>query len=130
MFLDLDNFKHINDTLGHDAGDTLLIEASKRVSSCLRGTSTVARLGGDEFLVVLPGLSGPDAACQVADRILKTSRHRSCWAARKCSLPPALVSPPSHRTPITVAPCSSMPMPPCTKPSTRARAPIPASRRK
>ena len=72
MFLDLDNFKHINDTLGHDAGDTLLIEASKRVSSCLRGTSTVARLGGDEFLVVLPGLSGPDAACQVADRILKT----------------------------------------------------------
>ncbi|WP_082640908.1 EAL domain-containing protein [Marinobacter sp. P4B1] len=72
MFLDLDNFKHINDTLGHDAGDTLLIEASKRVSSCLRGTSTVARLGGDEFLVVLPGLSGPDAACQVADRILQT----------------------------------------------------------
>ncbi len=72
MFLDLDNFKQINDTLGHDAGDTLLIEASKRVSSCLRGTSTVARLGGDEFLVVLPGLSGPDAACQVADRILQT----------------------------------------------------------
>lgn len=72
MFLDLDNFKHINDTLGHDAGDTLLIEAAKRVSSCLRGTSTVARLGGDEFLVVLPGLAGPDAACQVAERILKT----------------------------------------------------------
>src|SRR5690554_6341650 len=72
MFLDLDNFKHINDTLGHDAGDTLLVEAARRISSCLRGTSTVARLGGDEFLVVLPGLSGPDAACQVADRILKT----------------------------------------------------------
>lgn len=72
MFLDLDNFKHINDTLGHDAGDTLLIEAAKRVSSCLRGTSTVARLGGDEFLVVLPGLSEPEAACQVAERILKT----------------------------------------------------------
>ncbi|MGC8120497.1 EAL domain-containing protein [Marinobacter sp. VGCF2001] len=72
MFLDLDNFKHINDTLGHDAGDTLLIEAARRISSCLRGTSTVARLGGDEFLVVLPGLKGPDAACQVADRILTT----------------------------------------------------------
>ncbi|HLV76306.1 MAG TPA: EAL domain-containing protein [Marinobacter sp.] len=72
MFLDLDNFKHINDTLGHDAGDTLLIEAAKRVSSCLRGTSTVARLGGDEFLVILPGLTGPDAASQVAERILKT----------------------------------------------------------
>ncbi|MCG7199810.1 EAL domain-containing protein [Marinobacter pelagius] len=72
MFLDLDNFKHINDTLGHDAGDNLLIEAARRVSSCLRGTSTVARLGGDEFLVILPGLPGPDACSQVAERILKT----------------------------------------------------------
>ncbi|MCK7548268.1 EAL domain-containing protein [Marinobacter koreensis] len=72
MFLDLDNFKHINDTLGHDAGDNLLIEAARRISSCLRGTSTVARLGGDEFLVILPGLPGPEASSQVAERILKT----------------------------------------------------------
>ncbi|KAA1174016.1 EAL domain-containing protein [Marinobacter salinexigens] len=72
MFLDLDNFKHINDTLGHDAGDTLLIEAARRISSCLRGTSTVARLGGDEFLVILPGLTGPDSSSQVAERILQT----------------------------------------------------------
>jgi len=72
MFLDLDNFKHINDTLGHDAGDNLLIEAARRISSCLRGTSTVARLGGDEFLVILPGLTGADASSQVAERILKT----------------------------------------------------------
>ncbi len=72
MFLDLDNFKHINDTMGHDAGDNLLIEAARRISSCLRGTSTVARLGGDEFLVILPGLNGPESAEQVADRILNT----------------------------------------------------------
>lgn len=72
MFLDLDNFKHINDTLGHDAGDNLLVEAARRVSSCLRGTSTVARLGGDEFLVVLPGLTDTDATIQVAQRILST----------------------------------------------------------
>jgi diguanylate cyclase (GGDEF)-like protein/PAS domain S-box-containing protein len=72
MFLDLDNFKHINDTLGHDAGDNLLIEAARRISSCLRGTSTVARLGGDEFLVVLPGLTNVDGATQVAQRILST----------------------------------------------------------
>jgi len=72
MFLDLDNFKHINDTLGHDAGDNLLIEAARRISSCLRGTSTVARLGGDEFLVVLPGLTNVDASTQVAQRILST----------------------------------------------------------
>ncbi|MGO1461661.1 MAG: EAL domain-containing protein [Marinobacter sp.] len=70
MFLDLDNFKHINDTLGHDAGDNLLIEAARRISSCLRGTSTVARLGGDEFLVILPGLAGPESSSQVAERIL------------------------------------------------------------
>lgn len=72
MFLDLDNFKHINDTMGHDAGDNLLIEAARRISSSLRGTSTVARLGGDEFLVVLPGLQGADSTGQVADRILQT----------------------------------------------------------
>jgi len=72
MFLDLDNFKHINDTLGHDAGDNLLIEAARRISSCLRGTSTVARLGGDEFLVILPGLAGPESSSQVAERILNT----------------------------------------------------------
>lgn len=72
MFLDLDNFKHINDTLGHDAGDNLLIEAARRISSCLRGTSTVARLGGDEFLVILPGLTSVEASSQVAERILRT----------------------------------------------------------
>lgn len=72
MFLDLDNFKHINDTLGHDAGDNLLIEAARRISSCLRGSSTVARLGGDEFLVILPGLTGPESTSQVAERILTT----------------------------------------------------------
>ncbi|WP_165855013.1 EAL domain-containing protein [Marinobacter sp. JSM 1782161] len=72
MFLDLDNFKHINDTMGHEAGDNLLIEASRRISSCLRGTSTVARLGGDEFLVILPGLRDPEATEQVGDRILQT----------------------------------------------------------
>lgn len=72
MFLDLDNFKHINDTMGHDSGDTLLIEASRRISSCLRGTSTVARLGGDEFLVILPALENAEDTELVAERILKT----------------------------------------------------------
>jgi len=72
MFLDLDNFKHINDTLGHEAGDNLLIEGARRISACLRGTSTVARLGGDEFLVILPALSSPAAVEQVAERILQT----------------------------------------------------------
>lgn len=70
MFLDLDNFKHINDTLGHDAGDSLLMEAARRIGSCLRDSSTVARLGGDEFLVILPGLAATESSEQVARRIL------------------------------------------------------------
>jgi diguanylate cyclase (GGDEF)-like protein/PAS domain S-box-containing protein len=70
MFLDLDNFKTINDTLGHDAGDNLLVEASRRIAASLRGTSTVARLGGDEFLIVLPGLEKPEDSDVVAERIL------------------------------------------------------------
>ena len=74
MFLDLDNFKTVNDTLGHDAGDTLLIEASRRISGSLRGSSTVSRLGGDEFLIILPNLDDGASAERVADRILKAFR--------------------------------------------------------
>jgi diguanylate cyclase (GGDEF)-like protein/PAS domain S-box-containing protein len=56
MFLDLDNFKPINDTHGHDVGDLLLIEVARRISSCVRDMDTVARFGGDEFVVMLSEL--------------------------------------------------------------------------
>jgi diguanylate cyclase (GGDEF)-like protein len=69
-FLDLDRFKHINDTLGHDAGDQLLREMARRLRACVRESDTVARLGGDEFVVLLPEVSEEKAAAIVAQNIL------------------------------------------------------------
>lgn len=70
MFIDLDRFKQINDTLGHKTGDGLLIAATERMKSCLREGDTLARLGGDEFTVILPVLAHPDAAHNVAQKFL------------------------------------------------------------
>ena len=69
-FLDLDRFKQINDTLGHEAGDQLLQEVSTRLQGCVRDSDTVARLGGDEFVVLLPELLDGKLAATVAQKIL------------------------------------------------------------
>jgi diguanylate cyclase (GGDEF)-like protein len=69
-FLDLDRFKQINDTLGHEAGDQLLQEVAVRLKACVRDTDTVARLGGDEFVVLLPDLGDEKYAAVVAQKIL------------------------------------------------------------
>ncbi|MFA7405719.1 MAG: diguanylate cyclase, partial [Pelobacteraceae bacterium] len=72
MFIDLDRFKLINDTLGHNIGDLLLIEASRRLQVCVRESDIVARLGGDEFVVVLTGIEVALDAASVAHKILQT----------------------------------------------------------
>jgi diguanylate cyclase (GGDEF)-like protein/PAS domain S-box-containing protein len=71
MFLDVDHFKQVNDTLGHAAGDTVLQEFAVRVKSAVRVTDTVCRLAGDEFTVILEGLKGAGEAGLVAAKILK-----------------------------------------------------------
>ncbi|BBA35918.1 PAS domain S-box/diguanylate cyclase (GGDEF) domain-containing protein [Methylocaldum marinum] len=71
LFVDLDSFKEINDTHGHNVGDIALQQAAQRISQSLRESDTVARIGGDEFLVLLPGISGTEEACIVAEKILR-----------------------------------------------------------
>jgi diguanylate cyclase (GGDEF)-like protein len=70
MFLDLDRFKVINDTLGHDIGDLLLKAVTSELTGCLRQRDTVSRMGGDEFLFILPDIGGIDQARVVAKKIL------------------------------------------------------------
>jgi diguanylate cyclase (GGDEF)-like protein/PAS domain S-box-containing protein len=71
MFLDLDQFKEINDSLGHATGDTVLKEAALRLENCLRLTDTVARLGGDEFTILLEDVGSVDEISRIADKLLK-----------------------------------------------------------
>jgi diguanylate cyclase (GGDEF)-like protein len=70
MFVDLDRFKTVNDSLGHGVGDALLVDVAHRITSTLRPSDTVARLGGDEFAVLCEGLSHPSEAVELARRVV------------------------------------------------------------
>jgi diguanylate cyclase (GGDEF)-like protein len=72
LYIDLDHFKRVNDSVGHPAGDQLLTIVAQRLRSCVKDGDTVARLGGDEFTVILRNVSDPDAARSIAERIIES----------------------------------------------------------
>ncbi|MDX1593188.1 MAG: EAL domain-containing protein [Gammaproteobacteria bacterium] len=74
MFIDLDLFKRINDTLGHDVGDEVLVEMSRRLKACVRESDTVSRMGGDEFTILQPDIKDANNAAQLASRIIASLR--------------------------------------------------------
>lgn len=78
MFIDLDMFKEVNDTLGHDVGDLLLVDVARRLSNCVRNSDTVARISGDEFTVILPELIETNRAESVAQNIIHALTQPFC----------------------------------------------------
>lgn len=86
LFLDLDGFKKINDTLGHDIGDALLIETSKRLRACVRESDTVARMGGDEFTAILCNVGNGSGKEIVAQKILDAIRAPFVLHEQDCNV--------------------------------------------
>ncbi len=93
FFIDLDNFKDLNDTLGHDTGDQLLVQAAQRLAACVRDVDTVARFGGDEFVVLVEGLSAD--VTQASSEAALVARH----IAQALGKPYALGDTSHHSTP-------------------------------
>jgi diguanylate cyclase (GGDEF)-like protein/PAS domain S-box-containing protein len=75
IYLDLDNFKTINDTIGHSAGDEVIRKTSERLMKCLRRSDTIARVGGDEFVLILPEVSEKSEIDAIAEKIIRSMRH-------------------------------------------------------
>lgn len=90
LFLDLDNFKHINDTFGHSEGDELLRQVARRLQSVVRQEDTVSRLGGDEFTIILEDLRHEEIAARVADEILQLSTQPYKLQSREFYVSPSI----------------------------------------
>jgi diguanylate cyclase (GGDEF)-like protein/PAS domain S-box-containing protein len=90
LFIDLDRFKNINDSLGHHVGDQILAETARRLVQSVRTTDTVARLGGDEFIVLLPGVSDPTHLAHIAETMLESLGERHLFDARELTVTPSI----------------------------------------
>ena len=123
LLADLDQFKLVNDSLGHAAGDDLLVALAPRLHDAVRPSDTVARIGGDEFLVVCEQLDGAHEAIRVAERVAQAidaadrARRRASTSSRRASASPSPRAP--TRCPTT---CCATPTPRCTAPRSAAAA--------
>jgi diguanylate cyclase (GGDEF)-like protein/PAS domain S-box-containing protein len=90
MFLDLDRFKTINDSLGHQTGDHLLKEVASRLCRAVRASDTVARLGGDEFVVLVPGIRSPDECAHVAEKVIEALSVSFPFEGRMLHITPSI----------------------------------------
>jgi diguanylate cyclase (GGDEF)-like protein len=86
LFLDLDKFKEVNDTLGHEAGDKVLSEIARRLKACLRHTDKIARMGGDEFYILIEELEDGCHAADVAEKLLAAASHPVQIGEQSCQL--------------------------------------------
>jgi diguanylate cyclase (GGDEF)-like protein/PAS domain S-box-containing protein len=103
LMLDLDGFKRVNDSLGHARGDALLRDVAQRLMGAVRPTDTIARLGGDEFAVLLAGLTGPDEAETVAQRLLDALKAPFTSSGRAVHLSASVGVAPARSRSVTVA---------------------------
>ena len=103
LMLDLDGFKRVNDSLGHARGDALLRDVAQRLMGAVRPADTIARLGGDEFAVLLAGLTGPDEAEMVAQRLLDALKAPFSTSGRAVHLSASMGVAPARSRSVTVA---------------------------
>jgi diguanylate cyclase (GGDEF)-like protein/PAS domain S-box-containing protein len=113
LFMDLDNFKVINDSLGHAAGDAVLVETARRLQTCIRAGDTAARLGGDEFTILLEDVADVQAAVAVAERLAESLRAPIEVAGREVFLGTSIgiaLSGPGHQVAADLLRCADLAM--------------------